>query len=233
MQHILLLHGATGSAADMEQLAAALQPDYAVHTLNFSGHGGEEMPIEDFSMSLFAGDVLNYMVKHGISQSAIFGYSMGGYVAMYLAKHYPEKLSRVITLATKFYWDENTAAREMKMLNAATILEKVPDFAQQLMKQHGTDRWEPLLGKTRDLLYQLGQNNTLKLADFPSITIPCLLLLGEKDKMITKDETLAVLAQLPAAAFKELPDTPHPIARVNAAMLAGLIKQFIVSPEIA
>src|SRR6478672_5186908 len=104
MQHLLLLHGAIGAKDQLQPLANALKDKYTLHTINFSGHGGEAFPNEPFSMELFANDVLHYMQQNNIEQVNIFGYSMGGYVAMYLAKHHPQKINKLITLATKFHW---------------------------------------------------------------------------------------------------------------------------------
>ena len=117
MQPLLLLHGAIGSKDQFPSLVQLLSSDYDVHTLNFSGHGGSAFASEPFSIPLFANDVLNYMQEHGIAKASIFGYSMGGYVGMYLAKHRPEKINKLITLATKYHWDEVIAAKEVQMLN--------------------------------------------------------------------------------------------------------------------
>ena len=80
MHKLLLLHGAIGAKDQLQPLAQALKNDYEVHALNFSGHGGEQMP-NSFSIELFANDVLTYLDKTNIQKINIFGYSMGGYVA--------------------------------------------------------------------------------------------------------------------------------------------------------
>src|ERR1700754_572786 len=101
MQHLILLHGAIGSKEQLEPFADALKKDFIVHLIDFSGHGMRPISNEKFSLSLFANDVLEYIHDNNIEHANIFGYSMGGYVAMYLAKHHPEKITRIITLATK------------------------------------------------------------------------------------------------------------------------------------
>src|SRR5262245_33488646 len=106
MQHLILLHGAIGAKDQLESLAENLKEKFIVHYFNFPGHGGSRFPNENFSIPHFANDVLNEMEKNNIPAANIFGYSMGGYVAMWLAKYYAEKVEKVITLATKFYWDE-------------------------------------------------------------------------------------------------------------------------------
>jgi esterase/lipase len=81
MQHLILLHGAIGSKEQLHPLAETLNQYYTIHTLNFTRHGGENIPDKSFSIELFAKDVLRYMQQRNIENISIFGYSMGGYVA--------------------------------------------------------------------------------------------------------------------------------------------------------
>jgi pimeloyl-ACP methyl ester carboxylesterase len=225
MHSLLLLHGAIGAADQMDGLAHTLRHEYSVYTPDFSGHGGKTFPDESFSMRLFAEDVLQLMDKEGLQQVSIFGYSMGGYVAMYLAKHFPERINKIITLATKFYWDETIAAKETAVLDAAAIEAKVPAFAKALEQRHGN--WKELLKRTADMLTALGKDNTLKPDDYSSINTPTLVLLGDRDKMITLEETLAVYKSLPNAQLGILPDTSHPFEKVDTEQLVFFIKRFL------
>ncbi len=228
MQHLILLHGATGAKRQLEPFADILQAGFTIHLINFSGHGGEPVPDAKFSVELFAEDVISYMQKNQITKADIFGYSMGGYVAMYMAKHYTEKVDRVITLATKFHWDEATAAKEVRMLDAGTIQQKVPVFAEQLSSRHSPNDWKKVLTKTIELLTALGSKNILQPEDYSNITVPCFIMLGDRDKMVTLDETVSVYKQLPAAQLAVLPNTPHPVEQVNPQLLAYMIKQYLV-----
>jgi pimeloyl-ACP methyl ester carboxylesterase len=229
MQHLLLLHGAAGAKEQLAPLANVLNKEFTVHLVNFSGHGGRPMPVSRFSMELFAEDVFNYMQENNIGCADFFGYSMGGYVAMYLAKHHPEKINRIITLATKFYWDEATAAKEIKMLDAATIQQKVPAFAEQLRSRHLPNSWSDVLEKTIAMLTSLGKKNTLNSSDYLHINSRCLIVLGDRDKMVTLGETVAVYKQVPNAQLCVLPNTPHPIEQVNADLLSFFIKRHLTA----
>jgi esterase/lipase len=227
MQHLILLHGAIGTKDQLQLLANALQDKYIVHTINFSGHAGTAFSAGPFSIELFAKEVLNYMQQQQIERASIFGYSMGGYVAMYLAKHHSQKINRIITLATKFEWNEHIAAKEIKMLDAVTIEQKIPAFATQLQQRHAPNDWKLVLEKTAALLLSLGKNKLLQTEDYAAINNPCLLLLGDRDKMIGTEETFAVYQQLPHAQLGMLSNTAHPIEKVNIELLTFFIKQFI------
>jgi len=227
MENLLLLHGAIGAKDQLESLAERLSDKYTVHTFSFDGHGGMPFMAENFSIPLFAEEVLTYLNDNSISSVSIFGYSMGGYVAMYLARHQPTVIDRVITLATKFEWNETIAAKEIKMLDADIIQEKLPAFAAQLAKRHSPNDWKLVLEKTKNMMLQLGEKNALLPEDYKLIASTCLLLLGENDKMITKEETIAVQQALPHGEYRSLPGTPHPIEQVNMDILASLITEFV------
>jgi pimeloyl-ACP methyl ester carboxylesterase len=227
MQHLILLHGALGSKEQFQSLVHVLEGTFHVHTFNLIGHGGQPLPDPAFSIEVFSEQVAIYIQDMNIEKANVFGYSMGGYIALYLAKQLPDKINKIVTLATKFHWDEKTATKEVKLLDGKTIQEKVPAFAAQLQQRHAPVDWLTLLDKTTELLLNLGKNNTLQPEDYTSINTPALVLLGDRDKMVTLDETLAVYKQLPNAQFGVLPGTPHIFEQVNLSLLAYMIKAFL------
>jgi pimeloyl-ACP methyl ester carboxylesterase len=229
MQHLLLLHGAIGSKEQLQDLANLMERDYNVHLLNFAGHGGKSIPDTSFSIQSFSQEVLDYIQQHHIEQTDIFGYSMGGYVGMYIAKYFKQRIRKLITLATKFYWDKETAAKEIKMIDAATIQQKVPAFADELSKRHAPNDWTTVLKKSAEMLLNLGNDNVLKTGDYTDITTQCLMMLGDRDKMVTLDETVNVYKQLSNAQLCILPSTHHPIERVDKHLLAFLVQRFLRS----
>ncbi|MEJ8844520.1 alpha/beta fold hydrolase [Lacibacter sp. H375] len=231
MKHLLLLHGAIGSKDQLLPLADLLKNDFSVHLFNFSGHGSKPFAQEPFSIEAFANEVGEYLSTHKIQQASVFGYSMGGYVALYLAKQQPQLLSEIVTLATKFQWDETVAAKEAGMLNTEIILEKVPVFAEQLQQRHAPNDWKLVLEQTKAMLLQMGKENPLQLNDYTTIEQPVLLLLGDNDKMVTREETEAVQKAIPNSHFQLLEQTAHPIEKVNIAVLAGIIRKFCKTNE--
>lgn len=227
MKPLILLHGAIGAADQLEPLASFLSSHYDVHVIDFSGHGTAHVTDEAYSISLFADDVRAYMLRNGLEQADFFGYSMGGYVVMYLARHYPALVGKVMTLATKWHWDEATAAKETQMLNADKIEQKVPAFAETLHKRHAAHGWKNVLAKTAAMMLALGADNPLKPEDHATIAQPSLILLGDRDKMVTLDETLAVFKALPNAQFGVLPGIGHPIEQVDVEVLGFFIRRFV------
>jgi esterase/lipase len=226
MKNIVLLHGAIGAKDQLQPLADLLKNDFIVHVFNFSGHGGKPFAEEHFSIEAFAAELQEYFLTQEIEQASVFGYSMGGYVALYLAKQQPPLFNKIITLATKFQWDETIVAKEVSMLNTEIILEKVPVFAEQLKQRHAPNDWKLVLNKTKTMLLQMGKENPLHPNDYTTIDQPVLLLLGDNDKMVTREETEAVQKALPNSRFQLMEQTAHPIEKIKNEVLADIIREF-------
>src|SRR5678816_612704 len=93
---ILILHGALGSASQLGPVKSMMESNgMSVHCLNFSGHGGAPFQ-NNFGIEQFADDTLQYIKSHQLEQVTIFGYSMGGYVALWLAKQHPALVGKII-----------------------------------------------------------------------------------------------------------------------------------------
>jgi len=223
---MLLLHGALGSQEQFTQLRQHLPEEISVHSLNFTGHGGVPLPDEPFSIEPFSKDVLTWMDRNNIDRTDIFGYSMGGYVALFLARHYPERVGRIMTLATKFQWDKPTAQREAARLVPEMIEAKLPAFAQQLAHRHSEKNWRVVVERTAAMMTALGENPTLKEDDLNNIQHQVLVAVGDRDTMVSIEETVAAYRSLPNGQLLILPGTPHPLERVAPDRLSRKIVAF-------
>jgi pimeloyl-ACP methyl ester carboxylesterase len=224
---LLVLHGAIGSSAQLKPLAAALEKEgFDPKLFDFTGHGGREMPAAAFSIPLFADDVIRWMDEQRISRIDIFGYSMGGYVALYMARHYPERVGAVLTLATKFDWNPAGAEKEVKMLNPERIAEKIPKFAATLEQRHAPQDWKEVLKRTADMMLAMGSQPPLSDEDLQSIPHTTALYVGDKDTMVTIEETIRVSRQLKNARFSVLLETTHPIEQMDTELLIAAAKNF-------
>jgi len=226
IKNILLLHGAIGAKDQMLPLAEELKDKYKVHLLNFSGHGGNNFSCS-FSIGKFAEEVLKYLEENKLEKAAIFGYSMGGYVALYLAFKYPERVESVFTLATKMQWTPDIAAKESRMLDVDILKEKVPAFAEILKQRHTPNKLEEVLSKTAEMLQGMGQNPPLSSEFLKQITCPVCIAIGEKDQMVSVEESLQASLLIPNSTCIPFPETPHPIEKVDIQKLASEIKAFI------
>ncbi|GIV44268.1 MAG: hypothetical protein KatS3mg035_1391 [Bacteroidia bacterium] len=226
MENILLLHGAIGAKSQLVNLANELKNDFNVHLLDFSGHGSSETENE-FSIELFSSDLLNYIKQYPNNKFHVFGYSMGGYVALYTELHHPGKILSIYTYGTKLKWDKEVAEKESKMLNPEKIEEKLPAFAADLANRHGKENWKTVLNKTAKMMLEMGQNPPLKDKDFTKIAISVIISWGDADKMVSKDESVHVKNLLPNGFFKTYTNWLHPLEKLDIKVLANDIENFI------
>ncbi|BAP33168.1 glyoxalase family protein [Chryseobacterium sp. StRB126] len=224
MPNLVLLHGALGHSEIFNTYLDGLSTYFTIHTPLFSGHGSNELPTDGISIEKYTQELTKYCTENNLTDVYILGHSMGGYVALCYAMKHPENVNSIMTLGTKFDWTEEQALKESKMLNPDIILEKIPKYAQLLERQHGS-KWKQLLPAIADLMIDLGKNPPLK-DRLASIHTPVQIMVGDKDNMVTLEESAHVYRSLPNAKLAVLPETKHPMDKVRPNLLLSLIKDF-------
>lgn len=223
---LLLLHAALGARTQFDGLTAELGGDYALHSLDFEGHGEQPPSERPFRIESFADNVLAYLDGAGIERIDVFGYSMGGYVALYLARVRPERVGRIFTFGTKLRWDPETAAHEVRMLDPVKIREKVPRFAAALEARHSRAGWEQVLEKTSEMMIALGHASPLGDDEFATIEHRVRIGVGDRDATVGPEESAGVYRRLRNAELQVFPATPHPFEKVSMPMIATAVREF-------
>lgn len=226
MKTILLLHGALGYSEDLAALATGLKNEgFTVHSFSFSGHGKTPLR-EAFSIVQFAKEVEDYISEKNLKNISVFGYSMGGFVALYLASKQPHLLEKIVTLGTKFDWSKTSVDKEIKMLDPTVIREKVPGFAKALEAKHG-HTWADLLVKTATLMREINEKDFLSADSLKNISTKTLIGLGDRDPMVSLEETTTIYKKLKNAQMFMLPNTKHQLESGNTYLLSKIIFEFI------
>ncbi|MBL7843122.1 MAG: alpha/beta fold hydrolase [Cyclobacteriaceae bacterium] len=221
MNPVLLLHGALGASTQLEPLKHKLEGSgRTVYAMNFSGHAGEPFR-KSFGIEIFADDVLAFLSKHNLNQVDVFGYSMGGYVAVWFALMHTERIRKIVTLGTKFDWSPESAEKEVRKLNADKILEKVPAFARILEHRHAPNDWKELLKKTGEMMTDLGNKPLLTEENLKTLHNHIVVCLGDQDDMADRSFSEQVANWLPNGVFRLLENTPHPIEKVDLDKIIG------------
>jgi pimeloyl-ACP methyl ester carboxylesterase len=198
-----------------------------VHVVELEGHG-DTPAVGAYRIDRFAQGVRDFMAAGQIERAAVFGYSMGGYVALYLAAESPELVTSVATLGTKLAWTPDVTARETSRLDATTIRAKVPKFADVLERRHaGCGGWEGVLARSAVLMTELGERPVVDAAVMSRIQQRVRLMVGDRDTVVTVDETVAAARAIGSGEASVLPNTPHPFEQVRLPLLASLLRDFI------
>lgn len=92
---MVLLHELGGSAKRWRDVLPSFAADHRVHAFDLRGHGESDWASE-YSHRLIADDVIVAMDTLGISGAVLVGHSTGGNVAMLVAMHRPDLVSRLV-----------------------------------------------------------------------------------------------------------------------------------------
>jgi len=220
----ILLHGALGASSQFNSLVKVLETkETIVHCFDFSGHGGKAFSANGFGIEVFAEELEHFLIEEKIEKANVFGYSMGGYVALWLAHQHPKYFKSISTLGTKFDWSPESASKEVKMLNPEKLLEKIPAFAEALQQRHQPNDWKLLMHKTAEMMLALGNKPLLTKEVLQKIETPVLLCQGDQDNMADITYTKQVADYLPKGKFKSLVNTPHPFEKVELEKITSLV----------
>jgi len=227
MNKILLLHGALGSDHQTQKLFESLQTDHNVIRMEFHGHGKKASGDCAFDLDMLADQLLEFIREHDLIGVDVFGYSMGGYVATIAAGKEAEMIGKIITLGTKWRWDPESTDAEISKLNPDIISDKVPNFANYHSMQHGEDNWRDLLHATSDMMIGLGkQGRALAVEYLNNINNPFLVLRGENDNMVSREESIWATECFGNAEYREVTSQPHPLEKVDPESLKPLVNDF-------
>jgi 3-oxoadipate enol-lactonase len=206
---VIFLHGFPFNRTMWQAQTELLAGRCRVITFDLRGHGDSQTGEEEFSMALFARDLLGLMDALRIEKAVLCGLSMGGYIALNAVESHPERFSALILCDTQCAAD--TPEAKAKRLAAIRTVqdEGVETFAEALLgnilapetlaarpKTVAAVR-EMILGTSplsleRSLRAMREREETC--SKLPDISVPVLLLVGETDK-ITPQEAAAYMKE--------------------------------------
>lgn len=227
LPNLLMLHGSRGTYQELLPVAEALTGFCNPILPNLLGHGGRDIPA-CFSVRDMAEDVLAQMDAHGIEAMHCFGYSFGGYVALYLARHFPHRINGVCTLATKIRFDAQTVTLWTRLSSVPRVRERQNDLMNQ---RHPGQDWVRLVEGLASLYRRLGTTPELSDRDLSSIDIPTLTIAADKDQLVPWQESLELAYSMPRGHGYTFAGQAHPISVVPADFLATIIGKWLEAIE--
>lgn len=96
---LLLLPGLTANAHAFDGLVqAGLTARFRGLALDLRGRGASDKPESGYTMADHAADVIGLLDALSLAQVVPVGHSFGGLLALYLAAHFPQRISRLVIL---------------------------------------------------------------------------------------------------------------------------------------
>jgi pimeloyl-ACP methyl ester carboxylesterase len=236
---LVLLHG---GLFDIDQQFGALIPELAkgrqVIAADFQGHGRTNDIDRPLGTAALASDVVGLLAHLGVEQADVFGYSVGGAVALHLAIRHPELVRRAVLSSVSFNADgergEFEAAGEMSVdMIAGTPMEQA-----YLAKSPHPDQehLQALLNKLTGYVKGDGWSDD----DIRGIAAPTLMTVGDCDAV--KLEHAVRFLQLrggdvngdfvgvPASQLAVFPGTTHFLGFARPARVLDAVTTFLDEP---
>lgn len=227
---LVMLHGANGSGANLAPLADALRPFALVESPDLIGHGGRPLPGR-LSVPEMAADGVAHLDRRGIGRAFVFGYSLGGYLALYLARHFPERVAGLCLLAVKYVFDPPTVQLWTYLANPERLRQPGDERPAELARRHHPQDWAAVLTLNQDLIQELGTHPPLTDADLRSLTQPALVLSSDRDQLVSMRETVALGKLLPNCRVGVFQGHAHPLTACPIPSLAATIGAWLGEME--
>jgi pimeloyl-ACP methyl ester carboxylesterase len=97
---VLFIHGLTGSHHSWLHLVDALNHDHRVLAPDLFGHGGSAKPMGDYSLGAHAATLRDLLDLLDIDRVILVGHSFGGGIAMEFCYLFPQRVERLVLVAS-------------------------------------------------------------------------------------------------------------------------------------
>ena len=194
---------------------------YRVITFDNRGAGKSDKPPVSYSTRMMADDTVKLMDVLGIEKAHIMGLSMGGMIAQELAINYPQRVVKLVLVATYTRQDEISG----DTLEQAKFLHLSPE--KKINAMIGLAFNKPLYRFTVGLLARAqagfrgvsskvgiaGQSEACQKHDtlerLSSITAPTLIIVGTGDRIINPVSSEVIAGKIPNAKLVKVDGASH------------------------
>jgi pimeloyl-ACP methyl ester carboxylesterase len=97
---LLFIHGILGSRRQWSRLVDRLDDDHRVLVPDLFGHGESAKPLGDYSLSAHAATMRDLLDHLGIERVTLVGHSLGGGIAMQFYYLFPDRVDRLVLVAS-------------------------------------------------------------------------------------------------------------------------------------
>jgi pimeloyl-ACP methyl ester carboxylesterase len=254
---LVLLHGITSSSATWDKVIGPLAKRFTVIAPDLLGHGLSAKPRGDYSLGAYASGVRDLLVALGIDSATVVGHSLGGGVAMQFAYQYPERVERMVLVASGGLGREvhlalraatlPGASLAMPLLGSAPVRmvvggvsgglariglrasRDVVEIGRGMASLAQSDSRAAFLHTARAIIGPGGQRVSASDRLYLAEHLPVLLMWGERDSLIPVAHGRAAADAIPGARLVVYPGAGHYPHRDEPAAFARDLGAFLKS----
>lgn len=233
---LLLLHGGLFSI-DLQfgELLPLLAADRQVVAVDLQGHGRTNDIDRPLTSAHLAGDIVALLGQLGLDQVDVFGFSVGGAVALDLAVNHPELVRRLVVSSASFHPDGDRG-ENAEAVGALTVdmIAGTPMEQEYRAKSPHPDRLQELLDKlgTFDEGFPGWTDEQIR-----AIPAPTLITVGDCDA-VRLDHVVRFLqlrggdvngdfVGVPASQLAVFPGTTHFFGLARTNLVADVVGTFL------
>jgi pimeloyl-ACP methyl ester carboxylesterase len=242
-QPLVMLHGAYMTIDAMGEVVPALAETRQVIAVELQGHGRTADIDRPVSYELMADDVAALLRHLVIEKADVFGYSMGGGVALQVAIRHPEVVRKLV-VASASYTSDGMHPELLEMIPTLTpeVFAGSPIEEAYLRIAPNPEDFPTLVAKIKQLDMQ---PFAWPPEDIRGIAAPTLLIVGDSDAIrlehavelfrLLGGGVMGDLSGLPKSQLAVLPGTTHFVPPGSAVLdradwLLSMIPPFLDAP---
>lgn len=220
-ESIVFLHAYADSWFSYSRTLPLLSAEHRAFVPDQRGHGDSDKPEGGYTVDDYAADVVAFMEAVGVERAALVGDSSGGVIAQRVALDHPRPISRLVLVGAPTTLMGNEAVMEMREV-VRSLEDPVPrEFVKGFLEGiiHHSLPEEFLEGAISESLkvparvWREYWDGVITATDDTSrlggIRAPTLILWGEDDTLLPRDEQEWRAAEIPNATLRAYPDTGH------------------------
>ena len=214
---IMFVHGYAGVAETWEHQLNYFLRDYRVIAADLRGHGQSDAPYTSYTMPELVDDILNVVETLNLPDKFILaGHSFGGSICVEFALAHPERLEKLILVAT---------AGEYPLPKATSLLSRVPTAAMIPFWRY-RPRWNAEVHVMKRMLL----NNMKSWSGWKmlgEIDTPTMVITGERDRYFPRRVFEGVGEAIPGAEIVDVGASKHKVQLERHGAVNRAIERFI------
>jgi long-chain acyl-CoA synthetase len=214
---IVFVHGYAGCAETWEYQINHFSRDFRVVTPDLRGHGQSDAPFTEYNMPELVEDLHTVIEELDITEKIILiGHSFGGSICVEFANTYPEKLEKLVLIAT---------ACEYPLPRATAWVSRIPTAAFRPWWKY-RPRWNAEVHVMKRMML----NNMRKWKGKPllqSIRTPTLIITGARDRYFPRRVFDELCELVPGAEVVDIGASKHKVQLERHQAVNRAIERFI------
>jgi len=233
---VLLLHAWAGSRRSFAAMLPLLARDARAVAVDLRGHGDADKPATGYDLGTLAADVIAVLDALDMPRAVLVGASSGGYIAQQVAVTAPDRVAGLVLAGAPRdlrgrppFADELAGISDpvdpvwaRRFTALFTDLDRLPSWYVTLMVEDSLRLPTAVWLASFD-----GLNTARPPTELGIVTAPTLVISGERDGLLARDQTAALVDAIPGARWIEYPDTGHLVLEERPDHLAADVAAFV------